>query len=51
MRTVGAIALLTLVARADLQWDFDGYPRILAAAKAAQARKKRILVGMSGAPT
>ena len=51
MRSFGALALLAMVARADLEWEFDGYPRILDAARAAQARKQRILVGMSGSPT
>ena len=51
MRKFGMVALLALVVEADLRWEFDGYPRIIDAAKAARARRKRILIGMSGSPT
>lgn len=51
MRTLAAIAVCALAARADLEWSYDGYPRILEAAQKAKAEKKRILVGLSGSPT
>ena len=55
MRTLAALAICAFVpvrsADADLEWTYEGYPRILKAAETAKAQKKRILVGMSGSPT
>ena len=49
--TVMALLFATTATAGDLQWEFDGYPRILKASKAARDQGKRILVGMSGAPS
>ena len=52
MRTLLVLGLAAVAARADgIEWDFEGYPSIRAAAKQANASGKRLLLGLSGAPT
>lgn len=53
MRTVlPALLLVAGVAHAEgINWDFEGYPRVHEAAAAAKRSGKRLLIGLSGAPT
>ena len=52
MRILAALALAAVAAQADgIEWDFEGYPTIRTAAQQAKTSGKRLLLGLSGAPT